>query len=95
MKGTKKKFGEPVVRLRHLRKEYQLAGRDSAVVALKDIDLSEDGDVPPVRKGEFFMLRGPSGGGKTTLLNILGTIDLPTKGTVEILGQTITAASNR
>jgi len=93
MKGTKKKFGEPVVRLRHLRKEYQLAGRESAVVALRDIDLSEDGDVPPVRKGEFFMLRGPSGGGKTTLLNILGTIDLPTRGTVEILGQHITAQS--
>lgn len=28
------------------------------------------------------MLRGPSGGGKTTLLNLLGTIDKPTSGTV-------------
>lgn len=31
------------------------------------------------------MLRGPSGGGKTTLLNILGTIDLPTSGRVGAL----------
>jgi len=93
MKGTKKKFGPPVVRLVHLKKDYVLAGRDTAVTALKDIDLSEDGDIPPVRKGEFFMLRGPSGGGKTTLLNILGTIDVPTSGTVEILGQKITKDS--
>jgi putative ABC transport system ATP-binding protein len=35
------------------------------------------------------MLRGPSGGGKTTLLNILGTIDKATAGTVEILGQPV------
>ena len=90
---SKKEFGDVVVRLRHLQKEYTLAGRETAVTALRDIDLSEDGPVPPVRKGEFFMLRGPSGGGKTTLLNILGTIDLPTGGSVEILGQEITAAS--
>jgi len=35
------------------------------------------------------MLRGPSGGGKTSLLNILGTIDRATSGTVEILGHQI------
>jgi len=35
------------------------------------------------------MLRGPSGGGKTTLLNILGTIDKATGGLVEILGQPV------
>lgn len=39
------------------------------------------------------MLRGPSGGGKTTLLNILGTIDQPTRGTVEILGKPISSDS--
>jgi len=35
------------------------------------------------------MLRGPSGGGKTTLLNILGTIDRATSGRVELLGDVI------
>lgn len=35
------------------------------------------------------MIRGPSGGGKTTLLNIMGTIDNASSGRVEILGQTI------
>lgn len=40
----------------------------------------------PVRRGEFVMIRGPSGGGKTTLLNIIGSIDSCTEGTVELNG---------
>jgi putative ABC transport system ATP-binding protein len=40
------------------------------------------------------MLRGPSGGGKTTLLNLVGTIDKPTGGNIEILGTPISADSN-
>jgi len=40
----------------------------------------------PIRRGEFVMLRGPSGGGKTTMLNILGTIDKPTHGTLKLFG---------
>jgi len=39
------------------------------------------------------MLRGPSGGGKTTMLNLLGTIDKPTTGTVELFGETIDSTS--
>jgi len=39
------------------------------------------------------MVIGPSGGGKTTLLNILGTIDEPTEGTVEILGEKVDGKS--
>ena len=33
-------------------------------------------------RGEFVMIRGPSGGGKTTLLNLIGSIDVPTTGTI-------------
>jgi putative ABC transport system ATP-binding protein len=40
-----------------------------------------------VAKGEFLGLIGPSGSGKTTLLNIIGCLDSPTSGTVEVLGQ--------
>ncbi|KAG5497363.1 hypothetical protein JIQ42_03849 [Leishmania sp. Namibia] len=43
----------------------------------------------PVRRGEFVMIRGPSGGGKTTLLNIIGSIDSCTEGTIELNGRVI------
>ena len=35
------------------------------------------------------MIRGPSGGGKTTLLNMFGTIDTPSSGFIEILGEKV------
>lgn len=46
-----------------------------------------------VRKGEFVMVRGASGGGKTTLLNLIGSIDSLSSGSLEILGSEITTAS--
>ena len=39
--------------------------------------------------GEFVMLRGASGGGKTTTLNIIGTIDQPTAGSVTLFGKKV------
>jgi len=39
-----------------------------------------------VRQGEFLALMGPSGSGKTTLLNLMGGLDKPTGGTIEIAG---------
>ena len=39
-----------------------------------------------VRRGEFICIFGTSGGGKTTLLNIMGTIDKPTKGEMHVAG---------
>ena len=35
------------------------------------------------------MIRGPSGGGKTTLLNLIGTLDAPSSGTVEVMGNLV------
>ena len=40
-------------------------------------------------RGEFVMIRGPSGGGKTTLLNLIGTIDASTGGTLKIMDKEI------
>jgi len=40
-----------------------------------------------VRKGEFLCFAGPSGSGKTTLLNLIGALDLPTRGDVVVSGQ--------
>jgi putative ABC transport system ATP-binding protein len=42
-----------------------------------------------VAKGEFLALMGPSGSGKTTLLNLLGGLDRPSAGTVEVAGEAI------
>ena len=42
-----------------------------------------------IRSGEFVALMGPSGSGKTTLLNMLGGLDRPSSGTVEIGGERI------
>jgi putative ABC transport system ATP-binding protein len=70
----------PVVRLRQVDKTYAAGAIE--VRALKSISL----DIPSQR---FTMIVGPSGSGKTTLLNLIGCIDAPTGGTVEVCGQPI------
>ena len=52
-------------------------------IAVQDVNLS-------VNEGEFVVLLGPSGGGKTTLLNMLGGFLEPTRGSVFINGQDVT-----
>ena len=48
-----------------------------------------------VKPGELVALRGRSGSGKTTLLNIVGGLDRPDEGTVQVAGQEVTALSER
>ena len=82
-----------VVYVEDLCKTYYLEdGRPIEI--LKHISLSYDSAVFPIQKGEFVIIRGPSGGGKTTLLNIIGTLDTPTNGTVRLLGNTINFKNN-
>jgi putative ABC transport system ATP-binding protein len=87
-------IGEPVVELRNVTKHYPIVGRSDAVQALKGICIGEGYPVGPIRKGEFIILRGPSGGGKTTLLNIIGCIDTVTSGSIGMLGHEITASAS-
>ena len=42
-----------------------------------------------VKKGEFLSIMGPSGCGKSTLLNIMGLLDAPTSGSIEINGTNV------
>tara|TARA_B110000037_G_C17109382_1_gene501204 strand:- start:855 stop:1529 length:675 start_codon:yes stop_codon:yes gene_type:complete len=63
-----------------LTKEY--SGPACVISVLNDLDLE-------VAKGESVAIVGPSGCGKTTLLNILGTLDTPTSGSVSIDGQAV------
>jgi len=48
-----------------------------------------------IEDGEFIAIAGPSGSGKTTLLNIIGCLDIPTKGDVLINGTSITTLSTK
>jgi lipoprotein-releasing system ATP-binding protein len=68
-----------VVRLRGVRKAYNVGAAFETEV-LHGVDLT-------VRRGEFCAVVGPSGSGKSTLLNIVGLLDRPTSGTVEVCGE--------
>lgn len=89
-----KRLGVPVIKCTNVCKGFEIKGRDEQIVALEDISLNLESDFTPIRKGEFVMIRGPSGGGKTTLLNMLGTLDYPTSGTIELLGEQVTKESS-
>ena len=69
-----------LVHLRNLTKTYQRG--PEKVEVLHGIDLDID-------RGDFAALMGPSGSGKTTLLNLIGGLDSPTSGSIEIAGQHI------
>jgi putative ABC transport system ATP-binding protein len=79
-------MSEPILVARGVTKIFQ-AGRQE-VRALRGVDLE-------VRAGEFLALVGPSGSGKTTLLNVVGALDVPTAGTLRVLGQQIATLSRR
>jgi putative ABC transport system ATP-binding protein len=69
---------ETLVRLRGVAKDYKRGAE--TVHVLHQLDL----DIP---KGDFLALMGPSGSGKSTLLNLIGGLDRPSAGTIEIAGQ--------
>ncbi len=62
----------------HLGKRFDSAG--GSLDVLRDVDLQ-------MSRGEALAITGPSGAGKSTLLYIVGTLDQPTAGTVQVLGQ--------
>lgn len=69
-----------ILEIRNLCKVYGKG--ETRVDALKDISFD-------VEQGEFVAIVGPSGSGKSTLLHILGGVDTPTSGTVNIAGTDI------
>ena len=76
----------PLVQARGLAKSYRSGER--RVEALRGIDLDVD-------RGEFVLIMGPSGGGKSSLLNLLGGLDRPDAGTLIVAGVGVHDASQR
>ncbi len=75
-----------VVKLEHVFKDY-IQGKFTVPV-LKDISMEVD-------EGEYLAIMGPSGSGKTTLMNILGCLDVATKGSYYLEEQDISQLDDR
>jgi putative ABC transport system ATP-binding protein len=71
---------------RELYKDYPMSG--ATVHALRGVSLEVD-------QGEYLAVAGPSGSGKSTLLQLIGGIDVPTSGTVDIMGTRLNTLSDR
>jgi len=68
---------ETLVKVRDVRKTFFRGGERIEVLQGLDVDVSQ---------GEFLALMGPSGSGKSTLLNLIGGLDKPTGGSVNVGG---------
>jgi putative ABC transport system ATP-binding protein len=73
-----------LIEVRGLDKTYRRGNEDIHVLQGLNLD---------VDKGDFVAFMGPSGSGKTTLLNLLGGLDVPTRGSVTVAGDEITHMS--
>ncbi len=82
---TRLKVDMAMVELESVEKDYPLG--NLVVQALRGVSMR-------IEPGEFTTIAGPSGSGKTTLLNLIGCVDVPTRGTVRIEGQATESLSD-
>ena len=73
-----------LIKVRDLDKTYRRGGEEIHVLQGLNLDVDQ---------GEFIAFMGPSGSGKTTLLNLLGGLDVPTRGSITVAGDEITHMS--
>jgi NitT/TauT family transport system ATP-binding protein len=70
---------QPIIAIDHVSKIYNTNG--GTVAALQDVSLS-------IAPGEFVSLIGPSGCGKSTLMRLIGDLDQPSNGVIQVKGKT-------
>ena len=80
------KPGSHLIDLRHIFKIYYLGGEE--VRANDDVSVAID-------KGEFVAIVGKSGSGKSTLMNIIGALDVPTKGEYYLGGEDVSKMEDK
>jgi putative ABC transport system ATP-binding protein len=74
----------PVIQLDHIHKTYTMGDVD--VLALRGVSLT-------INEGEFVAIMGASGSGKSTMMNIIGCLDRPTRGAYILDGQDVSELS--
>jgi putative ABC transport system ATP-binding protein len=84
MREQQMSAGNALVRIAGVQKNFSRGGE--RIEVLKGVNM----DIP---QGDFLALMGPSGSGKTTLLNLVGGLDTPTGGSVEVNGVRINELS--
>lgn len=73
-----------IIELKNVWKTYKLG--DTEVCATKNVSLT-------IKNGEYVVILGPSGSGKSTMMNLVGALDVPTKGAIFLNGKDIGAMS--
>lgn len=73
-----------IIRLKNVSKHYHMG--DNLVRAVDGIDVE-------VNEGDFVAVMGPSGSGKSTSMNLIGSLDVPTRGTIYLDGEDISSMS--
>lgn len=70
----------PIIDLENVRKVYQMGENELEALSSSNVEIME---------GEFVAVMGPSGSGKSTLMNMIGALDTPTSGDVNIGSESI------
>ncbi len=79
-------MAEKIVTITEMCKSFPTG--EGEFLALKNVNLD-------FAKGDFAGIVGPSGSGKTTLLNVIGSLDTPSSGEVEVLGYKVSQLSQK